>query len=613
MRKPNRAIIKLAAVSCVASILITSPVFAATEAVENAKHCQLGETSDPYTGQSVSFCGIDGLALVELDIAAASVDNAKNLGIDTRQLLPVSESSQRNLSSSKNPNIAFSAWGGASKWTDGIVYYQYSNREIKLSYYDTVWTEWVTKSCANNAQKGDSIWVEKKCIKRDTKNTKDNWVQVKIANEGNEWVLIEIPKTKKEIEQTKAEYKKIIRQTMASAMEEISDNAAIKFVPRINEPNYINIFIGSGNYSYLGMTGTEQPLSMANIKSKGIAIHEIMHALGFAHEQSRHDRDNYITVNWKQIGGDWGGQYQKLGAFSTQYGPYDFDSIMHYAAWSPASTKHGSTAITTKDPANQKRIGQRKGLSPLDISALQQVYGKPHAITTGTNSKPSLTLAEKQRTLTAGANYGLRVSIKDQETTGEQLKITVTSSNQAVLANSNISIKPGSNDNERLIILQTSNQSEGKTQITIQVRDSHGYTDEKVFDLEVMSQSNSQCKNKVNDYYPDYSADPRALENCIIKSSLASQSEKKYYFVFVTPGTKQLKITLNGGEGNADLYASLAKNGWPTLSQFDYASTQPNTTEVITIDNPVQNQFYHVMVNPTAPFSNVSIKAELIK
>ena len=34
---------------------------------------------------------------------------------------------------------------------------------------------------------------------------------------------------------------------------------------------------------------------------KGIAIHEIIHALGYLHEQQRPDRDSFIRVNYENI------------------------------------------------------------------------------------------------------------------------------------------------------------------------------------------------------------------------------------------------------------------------------------------------------------------------
>ena len=37
-------------------------------------------------------------------------------------------------------------------------------------------------------------------------------------------------------------------------------------------------------------------LGVPGCMSKGVALHELMHTLGFQHEQSRSDRDDYVKV-----------------------------------------------------------------------------------------------------------------------------------------------------------------------------------------------------------------------------------------------------------------------------------------------------------------------------
>lgn len=64
-----------------------------------------------------------------------------------------------------------------------------------------------------------------------------------------------------------------------------------------------------GCWSYVGKTGGTQIVSLQPpdhqsvncLGNEGRAIHELMHALGLFHEQSRADRDRFVKINWDNI------------------------------------------------------------------------------------------------------------------------------------------------------------------------------------------------------------------------------------------------------------------------------------------------------------------------
>ncbi len=119
--------------------------------------------------------------------------------------------------------------------------------------------------------------------------------------------------------------------------------------------------------SRIGKTGGEQPLILAPNCGKASIIHEITHALGMYHEQSRPDRDQYITVNWDNVCSNAGSAFGIQGG-AEMIGPYDYGSIMHYGRCLFSS--NGLETITSPVP-----IGLATGLSEGDIAAIEALYG----------------------------------------------------------------------------------------------------------------------------------------------------------------------------------------------------------------------------------------------
>ncbi|XP_050704661.1 protein SpAN-like [Eriocheir sinensis] len=140
---------------------------------------------------------------------------------------------------------------------------------------------------------------------------------------------------------------------------------------------HVRFFEGSGCWSYVGMLGQNgQDISIGSgCKELGIVAHEIGHAIGFVHEQSRPDRDDYVVINDGNI---QTGKENNFNKHSTSvvntYGiPYDYSSDMHYG--STGFTNNGKTTIATLYPLAQELIGQRTGLSHRDILLANTMYG----------------------------------------------------------------------------------------------------------------------------------------------------------------------------------------------------------------------------------------------
>nr|CAD2162124.1 unnamed protein product [Meloidogyne enterolobii] len=107
----------------------------------------------------------------------------------------------------------------------------------------------------------------------------------------------------------------------------------------------------------------------------GVIAHEVAHALGFWHEQSRPDRDLWVQVQWDNIDRDSKGQFLKEQPSDVDNSgvPYDYGSIMHYRSKAFAKLDDLFT-IGTFIVDYQRTIGQRDQLSFNDIRLMNEIY-----------------------------------------------------------------------------------------------------------------------------------------------------------------------------------------------------------------------------------------------
>ncbi|KFB39561.1 hypothetical protein ZHAS_00006907 [Anopheles sinensis] len=162
----------------------------------------------------------------------------------------------------------------------------------------------------------------------------------------------------------------------------------VRFVPRTNQGHFVTFtnadegcysFVGRSPYNDFNRINLQSPQCFTDI---GTPVHEMMHAIGFFHEFTRFDRDEYVTINTSNLRPE----YQDPEFIATNFGildpaltttynvPYNYRSVMHYSRFA------GSVGLCCPVINNIKPyfgdFGSITGLTPRDTIQINAKYCK---------------------------------------------------------------------------------------------------------------------------------------------------------------------------------------------------------------------------------------------
>nr|ACQ58148.1 Low choriolytic enzyme precursor [Anoplopoma fimbria] len=162
------------------------------------------------------------------------------------------------------------------------------------------------------------------------------------------------------------------RSTIIAGLQSFAESTCIRFTPFNRQRDFVDIMSLSGCFSFVGRRGRGQTVSLSRrgCVFRQIIQHELLHALGFNHEQTRSDRDQNVRILLENVMRGTESNFRRIQTRNLGT-PYDYNSVMHYGRFA-FSRNRRPTIIPIPD--ENVSIGRATEMSPIDILRVNRLY-----------------------------------------------------------------------------------------------------------------------------------------------------------------------------------------------------------------------------------------------
>ncbi|XP_075966292.1 hatching enzyme 1.2-like [Anarhichas minor] len=168
------------------------------------------------------------------------------------------------------------------------------------------------------------------------------------------------------------DYDRRERNTIVNGLRSFAASTCIRFTPLNEQEDFVDIQSRSGCFSFIGRRGRGQVVSLRRrgCVFQQIIQHELLHALGFNHEQTRSDRNQHVRILLENVIPGMEHNFRRIKTRNLGT-PYDYNSVMHYGRFAFSSN---TMPTIVPIPDSNVAIGRATQMSANDILRVNLLY-----------------------------------------------------------------------------------------------------------------------------------------------------------------------------------------------------------------------------------------------